>query len=563
MSNRPSDYNPPVQESEFITTITDKPEDLIEVGVLFVGAGPASLAGAIRLGQLLENEPEIMESLGEMPIAILEKGKYPGAHLVSGAVVNPIAIRRLFPEAKDSDFPFLQEVNGESVYFLTEKMAIPLPTPPTMRNHGNFVASISELAKWLGEKAEELGVMIFNEMAAVKLIVEDEVVKGVRTDDKGADKDGKPLENFQPGSDILAKATVLGEGTTGHLSMALFEHFKVPRENPQIYALGVKEIWEVPKPLDRVIHTMGWPLSISSKYSEFGGSFIYPMGSDKVSIGLVVGLDYKDASLSVHDLLQQLKCHPMVKKILKGGKKADQGWGAKTIPEGGYYAVPDKLNVPGAMVIGDSAGLLNVPALKGIHYAMMSGILAAESIFNSLKQKNDLQTYSGLDSYSSAIRDSFIMEDLYAVRNMRQAFQHGFIPGFILSGLMTVTGGKFPGGKFKGHHDSEQEMFIGQRDYPKPDNEYIFDKLTSVYDSGNRTRDNQQDHVRIEKEVSEEVGETWINMCPAQVYEWHEENGKKIIRTDPTNCIQCGAITSKGGRLTPPEGGSGPEYTQT
>ncbi len=563
MSNRPSDYNPPVQENEFITTITDKPEDLIEVGVLFVGAGPASLAGAIRLGQLLENEPEIMESLGEMPIAILEKGKYPGAHLVSGAVVNPIAIRRLFPEAKDSDFPFLQEVNGESVYFLTEKMAIPLPTPPTMRNHGNFVASISELAKWLGEKAEELGVMIFNEMAAVKLIVEDEVVKGVRTDDKGADKDGKPLENFQPGSDILAKVTVLGEGTTGHLSMALFEHFRVSRENPQIYALGVKEIWEVPKPLDRVIHTMGWPLSISSKYSEFGGSFIYPMGRDKVSIGLVVGLDYKDASLSVHDLLQQLKCHPLVKKILEGGKKADQGWGAKTIPEGGYYAVPDKLNVPGALVIGDSAGLLNVPALKGIHYAMMSGILAAESIFKSLKQKNDLQTYSGLDSYNSAIRDSFIMEDLYAVRNMRQAFQHGFIPGFILSGIMTVTGGKFPGGKFKGHHDSEQEMFIGQRDYPKPDNEYIFDKLTSVYDSGNRTRDNQQDHVRIEKEVSEEVGETWINMCPAQVYEWHEENGKKVIRTDPTNCIQCGAITSKGGRLTPPEGGSGPEYTQT
>ncbi|NIP38163.1 MAG: electron transfer flavoprotein [Candidatus Dadabacteria bacterium] len=563
MSNKPSDYSPPVQDNEFITTITDKPEDLIEVGVLFVGAGPASLAGAIRLGQLLENEPEIMESLGEIPIAVLEKGKYPGSHLVSGAVVNPIPIRRLFPELNDSDFPFLGEVNGESLYFMTEKMAIPLPTPPTMKNHGNFVASISQLAAWLGEKAEELGVMVFNEMAAVKLIVEDKVVKGVRTDDKGADKDGNPLENFQPGSDILAKATVLGEGTTGHLSMALFDHFEVPRENPQIYALGVKEIWEVPKPLDKVIHTMGWPLSTSSKNNEFGGSFIYPMGEDKVCIGLVVGLDYKDASLSVHDLLQQLKSHPLVKKILEGGKKSDKGWGAKTIPEGGYYAVPDRLNVPGAVVVGDSAGLVNVPALKGIHYAMMSGILAAESIFNSLKQKNDLQTYAGLDSYDAAIRDSFIMKDLYAVRNMRQAFQYGFIPGFILSGLMTVTNGKFPGGKFSGHPDGDQEMFIGQRDYPKPDNEYYFDKLTSVFDSGNRTRDNQQDHVRIEKEVSEEVGETWINMCPAQVYEWHEENGKKVIRTDPTNCIQCGAITSKGGRLTPPEGGSGPEYTQT
>jgi len=563
MSNRPSDYDPPVKENEFITTITDKPEDLLEVGVLFIGAGPASLAGAIRLAQLLENEPEIMESLGEIPIAVLEKGKYPGAHLVSGAVVNPISIRRLFPELKDSEFPFLKEVNSESVYFMTEKMAIPLPTPPTMKNHGNFVASISQLAAWMGEKAEELGVMIFNEMAAVKLIVEDGVVKGVRTDDKGADKDGNPLENFQAGSDILAKATVLGEGTTGHLSMALFDHFQVPRENPQIYALGVKEVWDVAKPLDKVIHTMGWPLSTSSKNNEFGGSFIYPMGDDKVCIGLVVGLDYRDASLSVHDLLQELKSHPMVKKILEGGKKSDHGWGAKTIPEGGYYAVPDKLNVPGAVIIGDSAGLVNVPALKGIHYAMMSGILAAESIFNSLKQKNDLQTYAGLDSYDKAVRDSFIMKDLYAVRNMRQAFQYGFIPGFILSGLMTFTNGKFPGGKFGGHHDSEQEMFIGERDYPKPDNEYYFDKLTSVYDSGNRTRDNQQDHVRIQKEVSEEVGETWINMCPAQVYEWHEESGHKVIRTDPTNCIQCGAITSKGGRLTPPEGGSGPEYTQT
>lgn len=563
MSNKPADYNPPVHQDEFITTITDKPEDLIEVGVLFIGAGPASLSGAIRLSQLLADEPEIMESLGEIPVAILEKGKYPGAHLVSGAVVNPVAIRRLFPELKDSDFPFLKQVNSESVYYMTESMAIPLPTPPTMKNHGNFVASISQLAAWLGEKAEERGVMIFNEMAAVKLIVEDGVVRGVRTDDKGLDRNGEPMENYQPGSDILAKATVLGEGTTGHLSNALFEHFDVPRENPQIYALGVKEIWDVPKPLDKVIHTMGWPLRGAKKYSEFGGSFIYPMGDDKVSIGLVVGLDYKDASLSVHDLLQQFKGHPMVKKILKGGKRNDQGWGAKTIPEGGYYSVPQKLNVPGAVVVGDSAGLLNVPSLKGIHYAMMSGIFAAEAIFNSLKNKSDLHSGCALESYDRAVRDSFIMEDLYAVRNMRQAFQHGFIPGFILSGLMTVTGGKFPGGKFKSHHDSEQGMFIGDSDYPKPDNEYTFDKLTSVYISGNRTRDNQLDHVRIQHDVSEEVGETWINMCPAKVYEWHEEDGKKVIRTDPTNCIQCGAITSKGGRLTPPEGGSGPEYTQT
>jgi len=433
-----------------------------------------------------------------------------------------------------------------------------------MHNKGNFAASISQMAKWLGEKAEEAGVMILNEMSGMKLLVENGAVKGVRTDDRGLDKDGKPLGNFQPGSDILAKVTILGEGTTGHLSMALIDHFKLRRANPQVYALGVKEIWEVPNPLDRVIHTMGWPLRGSKKYSEFGGSFIYPMGLEKLSIGLVVGLDYTDARLSVHDLLQELKTHPMVQGLLEGGKRLEDGWGAKTIPEGGFYAVPDPLHVPGALLIGDSAGLVNVPALKGIHYGMMSGILAAEAIFSVVKDKNDLSTDDALAGYDEMLRKSFIWKDLYQVRNMRQAFQHGFIPGFILAGLMTVTKGLFPGGRFKAHRDSEKEMFIGNdRSYPRSDGEYIFDKLTSVYASGNRSRDNQPDHIRIQRDVPEVIAETWINMCPAQVYEWHEENGQKALRTDPSNCVQCGAITSKGGRLTPPEGGSGPEYSQT
>jgi electron-transferring-flavoprotein dehydrogenase len=288
------------------------------------------------------------------------------------------------------------------------------------------------------------------------------------------------------------------------------------------------------------------------------------MGLDKVCIGLVVGLDYTDATLSVHDLLQELKLHPLVKEILDGGKRSDNGWGAKTIPEGGLYSIPDPLHVPGALLIGDSAGLVNVPALKGIHYAMMSGIIAAESIFSALKGKNDPAGPDALAGYDQAIRKSFIWKDLYQVRNMRQAFQDGFVPGFILAGLMTVTKGLFPGGRFKLHRDSEKEMFIGdKRSYPKPDGEYTFDKLTSVYASGNRSRDNQPDHIRIRRDVPEVIGETWINMCPAQVYEWDEENGKKVIRTDPSNCVQCGAITSKGGRLTPPEGGSGPEYTET
>jgi electron-transferring-flavoprotein dehydrogenase len=564
MSSIPAQFKPPVEKNEFISGITHKPEDRVEVGILFVGAGPASLAGAIRLAQLLSDEPEIMESLGEIPIAVIEKGKYPGAHLVSGAVVNPISFRTLFPELKDEDFPFFGPVDKESVYFLTGKHSLLLPTPPTMHNKANFAASISQMAKWLGERAEEAGVMIFNEMSGMNLLVENEVVRGVRTDDKGLDKDGNKLGNYQPGSDILAKVTVLGEGTTGHLSMAMIDHFNLKGANPQVYALGVKEIWEVPNPLDRVIHTMGWPLRGSRKYSEFGGSFIYPMGLDKVCIGLVVGLDYTDATLSVHDLLQELKLHPLVKEILDGGKRSDNGWGAKTIPEGGLYSIPDPLHVPGALLIGDSAGLVNVPALKGIHYAMMSGIIAAESIFSALKGKNDPAGPDALAGYDQAIRKSFIWKDLYQVRNMRQAFQDGFVPGFILSGLMTVTKGLFPGGRFKLHRDSEKEMFIGdKRSYPKPDGEYTFDKLTSVYASGNRSRDNQPDHIRIRRDVPEVIGETWINMCPAQVYEWDEENGKKVIRTDPSNCVQCGAITSKGGRLTPPEGGSGPEYTET
>ena len=564
MSNNPADYRPPVEKGEFITAVGDDPDNQVEVGVLFVGAGPASLAGAIRLGQLLSEEPELMESLGEIPIAIIEKGKYPGAHLLSGAVLNPIGFKTLFPGMDESEFPFFEKVSGEAVYYLTKKSALPLPTPPTMHNKGNYAASISKVGEWLGNKAEETGVMIFTEMAGNKLIIENGAVKGVKTDDKGLDKDGNPMGNFQSGTDILAKATVLGEGTTGHLSMALIEQYELKRENPQIYALGVKEIWEVQKPLNKVIHTMGWPLRGSKKYGEFGGSWIYPMGNNKVSIGLVVGLDYADAKLSVHDLLQELKNHPLVSKILEGGKRADNGWGAKTIPEGGYYAVPEKLHVPGALLIGDSAGLVNVPALKGIHYAMMSGIMAAESIFEALKEKRDLSEDGALAKYDETLRDSFIMKDLYSVRNMRQAFQGGFLKGFIMAGLMTVTKGLFPGGKIGTHHDYEKEMFVDEETkYPKPDGKLTFDKLTSVYESGNRTRDNQPDHIRIIKDVPEAIGETWINMCPAQVYEWDESEGKKVIRTDPSNCVQCGAITSKGGRLLPPEGGGGPEYKET
>jgi len=565
MSNVPAEYAPNLDSNEFFTAPTQSPEAKIDVGVLFVGAGMAGLSGAIRLAQLLETDPEVKAKLGEVPIAVVEKGKYPGAHLLSGAVVNPSGFKKLFPETPMEEFPFRKPVTKEAVYFLTKNKSFRFPViPPTMHNHGNYVASISEMGKWMAQKAEAMGVMILNETPASKLVVENGAVKGVQTGDKGLGRDGNPLSNFEPGVQIAAQATVLSEGTAGHLSGALIGKYGLKGPNPQVYALGVKEIWDVPKPLDRVIHTMGWPLRGGKKYGEFGGSFIYPLGDAQVAIGMVVGLDTADASISVHDILQELKLHPLIRPILEGGKRADGGWGAKTIPEGGFYALPSRLNVPGALLVGDGAGFVNVPALKGIHYAMGTGMMAAEAIFEALKAGKDLQAPSSLDLFDEKVKGSFVWKDLYKVRNMRQVFQYGFFPGSFLAGLMTVTGGLFPGWRFKSHADSDRELFLGGRTYVKPDNQLTFDKLSSVYVSGNRSRDTQPSHLRLKTEVPEAVGEAWINMCPAAVYEWHtDEAGKKAIQTNPSNCVQCGAITAKGGRLTPPEGGSGPEYTIT
>lgn len=559
----PSDFPPPFTPKEYISTLAAPEDQRLKVGVLIVGAGPAGLACAIRLGQLLKAAPEIRQGLGDFPVAVLEKGKYPGAHLLSGAVINPAPFRKLFPDLQESDFPFYGPVKKESVYFLTSKKAFPLPIPPTMKNHGNFAASVDKVGGWLAGKAEELGVTILPETTGYKLLVENGAVQGVRTGDKGLDRHGKPLSNYEPGVDMVGEVTVLAEGTQGHLTQTAIQHFDLQGANPQIYALGVKEVWEVARPLDRVIHTMGWPLRLGKKYGEFGGSFVYPFGDKLVSLGLVVGLDYHDASLSVHDLLQEMKLHPLFRKILEGGRRLDKGWGAKTIPEGGFYSLPKNLSLPGAVLLGDGAGFVNVPSLKGIHYAMESGILAAERIFEGLRSKRNLKAPQVLQGYDRSVRKSVIWKDLREVRNMRPVFQYGFVPGALLAGLMTITKGLFPGWRLKVKGDSEQPLFLGNRNYPKPDNKYTFDKLSSTYASGNRSRDNQPNHVRVDVHVPEVVGETWIHMCPANVYEWHAgPDGKKQIQLNPSNCIHCGAITAKGGRLTPPEGGSGPEYTE-
>jgi electron-transferring-flavoprotein dehydrogenase len=558
MTVEPADYPPPFHRREVIADPSDPPDERIEVGVLIVGAGPAGLACAIRLGQLLEEEPAIAERLGEVPFAVVEKGKQVGSHLLSGAVVNPRSLRTLFGERmRISDMPFYGEVRSESVYYLTAHQALRIPAPPTMKNHHNYVASLSQLGRWLAEQAEEAGATLLPETSATKLLVQHGRVRGIRTGDRGRGRTGEELANFEPGSDIVARVTVLCEGTQGHLTGAAIENFGLAGENPQVWALGVKEVWKVPRPLDRVIHTMGWPLRASARYREFGGSFIYPLGEDMVSLGMVVGLDYRDAELSVHDLLQELKQHPLVHRILDGGERVE--WGAKTIPEGGFVALPRQLWAPGLLLCGDGAGLVNVPALKGVHYAVESGRLAAEAAFAAVRPGSSPATE--LASYDAALRESFVWKDLQEVRNMRQAFGRGFWLGGAMAGAMTATKGHFPPGNARLERDAEQEIITTGRAsaYPAPDGKLTFDKLSSVFASGNRTRDDQPSHIRVQTSVPEELGRMWERMCPAHVYEW--ANGS--VQVTPSNCVQCGAITAKGGRLTPPEGGSGPEYKLT
>jgi len=461
------------------------------------------------------------------------------------------------------DVPTYGEVPGEAVYVLTKSNALRIPPPPPMRNHGNWIMSLSQLGRYLAEKAEEGGTMILPETAAQKLLVDHGRVVGVRTGDKGRGREGQELPNFEPGSDLVAKVTVLAEGTQGHLTGVALDKFDLRGAEPQVWELGVKEVWKVAKPLKNIVHTMGWPLRTSAKYREFGGSFIYPMGDDMICIGLVVGLDYRDSELSVHDLLQELKTHPKIRKILEGGERVE--WGAKTIPSGGFNSLPRKLHAPGLVLCGDGAGMVNIPRLKGVHYAIESGRLAAEAAFRALQRGETPAT--ALASYDDAVRESFIWKDLYEVRDMRQVFQRGFFMGGALASAMTVSKGRVAVGRRAAEPDAEASLLTTDRakSYPTADGKLTFDKLSSVFASGNKTRDDQPNHIRIERKVPADVARMWAAMCPAHVYEVGAEgdDGTVTLEIAPSNCVQCGAITAKGGRLIPPEGGSGPEYTTT
>jgi electron-transferring-flavoprotein dehydrogenase len=565
---RASDFPPPFQPSDFVVAPSDPPDERIEVGVLVVGAGPAGLAFAVRFGQLLGDDPGLAEQLGDVPLAVVEKGKQPGSHLLSGAVLNPRSLQQLFVGRPVlNEMPSYGPVPDESVYVLTRRSALPIPTPPTMRNRGNVIVSLSQFGRWLAQQAEEVGAMMLPETSAERLLVADHQVVGIRSGDKGRGPHGEQLSNFEPGSDLLARVTVLAEGTQGHLTGVAAHHFGLQPNEPQVWELGVKEVWRVSRPLDRVIHTMGWPLRPGAKYREFGGSFIYPMGQDMLAIGMVVGLDYRDASLSVHDLLQELKTHPKIQEMLNGGERLE--WGARTIPGGGWHSLPKRLHAPGLLLCGDGAGMVNIPTLKGIHYAIESGRLAAETTFAALRRQGSSGggPLPGLSDYDDRIRSSFIWQDLYEVRDMRQVFGRGFVLGGALAGLMTLSKGRVSVGKMRAEADAAQPLVRTDRaiEYPAPDGKLTFDKLSSVFAAGNKTRDDQPDHIRIQHRVAPEVAELWVRTCPAQVYTAGplDEDGLVTVDVAASNCVQCGAITAKGGRLTPPEGGSGPEYTTT
>lgn len=551
--------------------------EILETDILIVGAGPAGLAAAYKLAKLVEADSSV-----DMPeILIIEKGSYVGAHALSGAVMDPTGLSELIPDYKEKGAPLEAEVSSDSMYLLKENGSFKFPfMPPSLNNHGNFVVSLNKLTGWMGEQVEALGLDIYAGLAGYDLIVEDNIVTGVQTVDMGLDKEGNQRSNFEPGSIIKAKVTLLCEGVHGSLTRHAFE--KIPElikdSLPQAYLTGVKEVWEVPEgriKAGEVIHTVGYP----QPNSEYGGGWVYGMSDKMVSVGYAVGLNSPDPTNDPHLKFQLYKNHPVLKKILEGGKMLH--YGAKTIPDNGYYSMP-KLYHDGLMLCGDSAGFLNPAKLKGIHLGIKSGIMAAETLFDALK-KDDF-TKESLKGYADRFEKSWAKDELLKSRNVHAGFKDGLWTGMMHAGIQIFTGGKGFFDRRENKKDNEymltrQEYFNRFGKYPeKPkvtfDNEYLYDKLTDVYKSGTMHEEEQPSHLQIadldicNDRCTEEYGNPCQHFCPAQVYEMVDDDsreGKQKLQLTPSNCVHCKTCDIADPyqiiRWVTPQGGEGPNYT--
>ncbi len=542
----------------------------LDADVLIVGAGPAGLACALHLANLIRRHPQsgAPSALSPENIYVLEKGREIGAHQLSGAVMDPRGLAELVPDFRQTA-PLDTPVTADAAYFLTSSRAWKLPlTPPPLRNHGNYVVSLNKLVKWLGTLAEQAGVNIFTQFAGAQLIYQGDRVAGVITEDKGRDKDGKPKGNFTPGYELRAKVTVLAEGTRGSLAKDLVNRKKLDGLNPQAYSIGIKELWEVPPGRIApgfVAHTLGWPLD--SKM--YGGGWIYGLRDHRVSLGLVTGLEYHDPRFDPHEAFQKFKTHPFVSRILRDGKLLR--YGAKSVPTGGGYSMP-RTYLDGALMIGDSAAFMNSQRLKGIHIAIKSGMLAAETIFEALRAGDC--SAQALSCFPRKFNESWAGRELRGVRNFHQAFQHGLWTGLLHAAAQFLTRGRGFIDPMRAPAGYQQYRRLDGAAPPPPrfagDGKLTFDRLTDVYHSGTRHEEDQPCHLHVldtnicVQRCVTEYGNPCQYFCPAAVYEMVEEKGGRKLKINFSNCVHCKTCDIADPYQiidwVPPEGGGGPNY---
>ncbi len=542
----------------------------LDADVLIVGAGPAGLACALHLAELIRRHTEAgaQPALSPDNIYVLEKARELGAHQLSGAVLDPRGLAELVPDFARTA-PLEVPVAGDAAYFLTARRAWKLPvTPPPLRNHGNYIISLNRLVKWLGARVEQAGVNVFTQFVGARLIQEGHSVAGVMTEDKGRDKEGRPKDNFAAGYELRAKVTVLAEGPRGSLTKDLVAREKLEGLNPQVYSLGVKELWEVPAGRIApgwVAHTLGWPLDSSL----FGGGWIYGLREHRVSIGLVAGLEYHDPRFDPHQAFQRFKTHPFVRRILDGGKLVR--YGAKSVPTGGWYSMP-RTYVDGALIIGDSASFMNSARLKGIHIAIKTGMLAAETIFDALRAGD--ASAAKLAAFAHRVEQSWVGQELRRVRNFHQAFRNGLWLGLARAAVQLVTGGRGLVDPMRiGAGHQEYHKLDGASAAPprfQGDGVLTFDRPTDVYHSGTRHEEDQPCHLHVldtticVDRCVREYGNPCQYFCPAAVYEMVEEKGGQRLKINAANCVHCKTCDIADPYQiidwVPPEGGGGPSY---